>query len=77
FRWCPRADCSSGQIHDTGRDGPIFTCVKCRTKLCLFHETAWHEAETCEEFDHRMKKSKRKLNESFSSRRIGTEKKPC
>jgi hypothetical protein len=51
FRWC-RA-CDSGQIHLSGVEGNIFTCVACGHKVCIVHENTWHEGETCEEFEYR------------------------
>ncbi|OCK96270.1 uncharacterized protein K441DRAFT_553141 [Cenococcum geophilum 1.58] len=55
FRWCRRAGCKSGQIHEngTGTDGKIFQCVVCNFKVCTVHEDTWHEGETCKEYDYR------------------------
>jgi E3 ubiquitin-protein ligase RNF14 len=53
FRWCHRAGCESGQIHENGVDGNIFQCVACDFKVCVVHEDTWHEGLTCEEYDYR------------------------
>lgn len=53
FRWCRRAGCKSGQIHENGIDGNIFRCIACGFKVCVVHEATWHEGETCEEYDYR------------------------
>ncbi|KAF2808764.1 uncharacterized protein BDZ99DRAFT_360672, partial [Mytilinidion resinicola] len=55
FRWClSAAACGSGQLHASGRAGPIMTCGACGFKQCVIHERAWHEGLTCREFDERV-----------------------
>ena len=53
FRWCARAGCGSGQLHDEGCDTPIMTCVQpdCGAKTCFAHNVPWHEGYTCAEYD--------------------------
>ncbi|KAF2275942.1 uncharacterized protein EI97DRAFT_419629 [Westerdykella ornata] len=55
FRHCQRPDCNSGQIHENGTDGPIFRCQACGFRLCVIHNVPWHEDETCEHYDLRVK----------------------
>jgi len=50
FRWCPSA-CGSGQIHMSGSDQPIVTCLHCGQRSCFVHEVAWHENMSCCEYD--------------------------
>ena len=52
FRWCLSPKCTSGQVHD---EGDIFRCVGCGYKACVTCEVAWHEGETCETFQARVK----------------------
>lgn len=66
FRWCLNPECDSGQIHENGKDGPVFRCAECKTKICMFHERAWHKGETCEQFDHRVAVEKRRVEEAAS-----------
>ncbi|KAL7798176.1 hypothetical protein V8C37DRAFT_368983 [Trichoderma ceciliae] len=50
FFWCT-SGCGSGQIHDTGHDQPIVTCLHCAHRSCFHHNVAWHQGLTCEEYD--------------------------
>lgn len=77
FVWCLKTDCGSGQIHESGRDGPIFTCVECKTKICITHARAWHEGETCQQFDRRMNANKRDGNEAATTRLIERTTRTC
>lgn len=49
FCWCT-SGCGSGQIHDSGTDQPIVTCLHCGHRSCFEHNVAWHENLTCEEY---------------------------
>jgi hypothetical protein len=53
FRHCISPACTSGQIHFEGADAPIFRCEACGFKACVLHNTAWHEDETCAQYDER------------------------
>ncbi|OCK79848.1 hypothetical protein K432DRAFT_354127 [Lepidopterella palustris CBS 459.81] len=53
FRWCLRPGCDSGQIHEITVEGPVFQCSSCGHLSCAVHNKAWHEGETCEQFDER------------------------
>src|SRR5213083_1377591 len=80
FRWCRRAGCRSGQIHEHGADGNIFRCFACGFKVCVVHEDTWHEGETCEEHDYkkRVKKERdQKRQEEASARAISQLTKKC
>ncbi|KAK1622550.1 hypothetical protein BDP81DRAFT_334277 [Colletotrichum phormii] len=50
FIWCT-ANCGSGQLHDTGGDQPIVTCLHCSQRSCFSHNVTWHENLSCEEYD--------------------------
>lgn len=80
FRWCRRAGCKSGQIHENGTDGNIFRCIVCKFKVCTVHEDTWHEGETCEEYDYRTsgrKERDQKAQEEASLKAIGELTKKC
>ena len=57
FAMCLNPSCSSGQIHEGGREKPIMTCDTCGYKMCFVHQTPWHEGRTCEEHDTERKVS--------------------
>jgi len=51
FFRCANATCDSGQIHESGEEQPIVTCISCTFKSCFRHKTRWHATMTCEEYD--------------------------
>lgn len=59
FRWCLRAGCESGQIHEGGAESPIVTCRKCGEKMCYVHGVQWHEGQTCAAFQAEMERKER------------------
>lgn len=67
FRWCINPRCESGHIHTSGTSNPIFRCRSCGFKACAIHNIAWHEGETCEQFDIRTDPVKRKKAEEDAS----------
>lgn len=50
FVWCT-ASCGSGQIHESGAQHPIVTCLHCSQRSCFQHGVPWHEGLTCREYD--------------------------
>lgn len=54
FTWCRNQDCGSGQVHEGGKNMPLFRCIACKAMFCIVHEVPWHEGETCYAFDRRM-----------------------
>lgn len=80
FRWCTAPGCTSGQIHMSGEEGNIFTCVACLYRVCIIHGVAWHEGETCEEYTYRVNGQKEKdqrAQEEASVQAIGQLSKKC
>ncbi|KAF2205923.1 hypothetical protein GQ43DRAFT_361380 [Delitschia confertaspora ATCC 74209] len=80
FRWCSARNCQSGQIHISGVEGNIFTCVSCGHRVCVIHNNIWHEDETCEEYDYRTSgKKERDQNrqEAASAKKIKELTKKC
>ena len=77
FRWCLRAGCTNGQIHESGIDGPIFRCASCGFGVCVIHNTPWHEGETCTEYDYRTDKSLKRKEEEASKVTIEKTTKKC
>lgn len=51
FAWCRGPGCPGGQIHAGGVEQPIMTCIICNFRTCFFHQVAWHNRLTCEEYD--------------------------
>lgn len=51
FAWCKGPGCDSGQIHEGGAEQPISKCQICSFRTCFYHQVAWHERLTCEEYD--------------------------
>ncbi|KND94057.1 hypothetical protein TOPH_01193 [Tolypocladium ophioglossoides CBS 100239] len=50
FTWCT-SGCGSGQIHESGREQPIVTCLHCHHRSCFQHNVPWHENLSCDEYD--------------------------
>jgi sulfatase maturation enzyme AslB (radical SAM superfamily) len=50
FQWCLNPTCPSGQEHISGAR---FTCYSCHHQYCVRHGTAWHQNETCNQYDTR------------------------
>ena len=53
FHYCIAPGCKSGQLHEGGN---IFTCVTCKSKSCVTCSAAWHEDETCQVYQARVKR---------------------
>lgn len=51
FHWC--LNCPSGQVNDS--DHPKFVCAVCEFEQCSQHGVAWHQGETCAQYDERPK----------------------
>lgn len=63
-----------------GEEGNIFTCAACGHKMCIIHESTWHEGETCEEYEYRAsgrQERDRKAQEEASLDAIGKLTKKC
>ncbi|KAL2851588.1 hypothetical protein BJY01DRAFT_109774 [Aspergillus pseudoustus] len=52
FIWCSNPKCGGGQIHASGAESPIMTCMYCHARTCFTHQRPWHEGMTCYEYDH-------------------------
>ncbi|KAI8671014.1 RING-type domain-containing protein [Fusarium keratoplasticum] len=50
FIWCT-SGCGSGQIHDSGSEQPIVTCLHCGHRSCFHHNVVWHQTLSCDEYD--------------------------
>ena len=77
FRWCLRPGCKSGQIHETGTNGPLFRCHACGFRVCVIHNVPWHKGETCTEFDYRTMPGLKKAEEIASAKTIRKTTKTC
>lgn len=60
FLYCLAKGCSSGQIHDTGVEGPIFRCAGCGFRMCIAHTPVipFHENETCAMYTQRVERER-------------------
>ncbi|KAI9709697.1 MAG: hypothetical protein M1820_003099 [Bogoriella megaspora] len=74
YKPCPSPTCSSGQFH-TG--GPHFVCAACKHSYCLQHKMPWHEGETCDQREKRLKQDrtanarrKREAEEAEETRKL-------
>jgi E3 ubiquitin-protein ligase RNF14 len=56
FVYCLAEGCESGQIHDTGVEGPIFRCAACGFRMCTAHDPVipFHENEACTHYNERI-----------------------
>ncbi|KIW01120.1 uncharacterized protein PV09_07407 [Verruconis gallopava] len=50
FFFCLNPKCKSGQLH---YGGAKLECHVCKNQICANHGVAWHEGETCTEYDAR------------------------
>jgi E3 ubiquitin-protein ligase RNF14 len=66
-----------GQIHEGGHDNNIFTCATCQFRVCIIHDTEWHEGETCEEYDLRTSPTQQNLQEKNSLEEVARISKKC
>lgn len=64
-------DCGSGQYSS----GNIFTCAECEVKSCVHCAAEWHEAETCDDYQSRVKR--RPEEEAASELEVSKVSKPC
>ncbi|KAF2097382.1 hypothetical protein NA57DRAFT_77639 [Rhizodiscina lignyota] len=69
FHWCVAAGCGSGQVHEGDENGenPIFDCGQCGHRQCVKHKVAWHENETCDEYDYRISGNRQRDQENQAS----------
>ena len=60
FLYCLAEGCPSGQVHDTGIEGPIFRCAGCGFRMCTAHIPIipFHENETCNTYTERMERER-------------------
>ncbi|KAL5336369.1 hypothetical protein BJX70DRAFT_283228 [Aspergillus crustosus] len=72
FIWCSNPNCKGGQVHISGAQSPIMTCIYCRSRTCFTHQRPWHEGMTCYDFDHPevvIEQERRQRNEEAATRR--------
>ena len=58
FLYCLASGCTSGQIHHTGVEGPIFRCAACGYRMCTAHTPVvpFHEEKTCAQYNERVER---------------------
>jgi E3 ubiquitin-protein ligase RNF14 len=66
FLYCLAEGCPSGQIHDTGAEGPIFRCAACGYRMCTAHDPVipFHENEVCTQYNERTEREKAEAEEA-------------
>ncbi|KAF1958847.1 hypothetical protein CC80DRAFT_490632 [Byssothecium circinans] len=84
FRWCmvsnkrgkkrSGAGCGSGQVHGVGAR---MECIGCGSVQCVKHGVAWHEGDTCREYDYRTDSKIKKAEEAASKKWIEKTAKKC
>lgn len=52
FAWCLNARCGNGQLNEDKNHYMI--CESCGYRQCLTHKVAWHDGESCEQYDYRI-----------------------
>lgn len=53
FHFCLESDCGSCQYNDDEECHKVI-CAVCEFATCTHHDMAWHEGQTCEEYDSDM-----------------------
>ncbi|KAI4669024.1 uncharacterized protein J4E79_001066 [Alternaria viburni] len=77
FMYCLAKGCTSGQIHDTGVEGPIFRCAACDFRMCTAHPTPvpFHEHESCAQYIKRIEdeasNTRKKREDDASAAEVG------
>jgi IBR domain, a half RING-finger domain len=77
FQWCLSPTCASGQIHESGEDGPILTCHACGFRSCVVHAVPWHEGQTCNEYEYGRNMSLKRREEMASLAIVAQTTKRC
>jgi len=70
FRHCLREGCQFGQVHESGTEEPVMYCGECFFKMCFVHKRAWHEGQTCAEYDESLQSKARHLREESQSEAV-------
>jgi hypothetical protein len=78
FRYCIAPECAYGQLHDTA-DGNVFIYGECGHRHCTTHNIAFHDNETYEAYDERMRPFKlpQVEQEKLSGEEIENKTKKC
>lgn len=52
FSWCLAEGCDAGQLSQDRNEFMI--CHTCKFKQCITHQRAWHDGETCTQYEYRI-----------------------
>jgi hypothetical protein len=78
FRSCLRPGCKFGQLHESGSAEPLMYCGDCGFKMCYTHSIAWHDSQTCSEYDYDLNApGRRRQEEADSAAMIAGTSKEC
>jgi hypothetical protein len=75
FAWCLAVGCGSGQLNI--ENNHFMDCISCGYKQCLNHKVAWHDGETCEQYDYRTSGQKKRDEEKKDEEMLNTLSKKC
>jgi hypothetical protein len=67
FRHCLRIGCQFGQVHESGDLQPYTRCAECYFEMCFKHRRAWHQNQTCAEYDESIESTARHQKEESQS----------
>lgn len=66
FRYCLAEGCNSGQVHDgDAAQANIFRCAACHFRVCTVHDVAFHDDETCDQYDSRRQREEQEAHEAW------------
>jgi hypothetical protein len=79
FAWCLAAGCGAGQLHVQPQttDDAMMECHSCKYLQCLMHKCAWHQGETCQQYDYRNSGQKARDDERATEAMLDDVSKKC
>lgn len=75
FRRCLGPGCEGGRVYGWGDRRPRMTCRGCGFAMCFTHRMAWHEGQSCAEYDAEEEETRRRTGEEEA--RTGRAVKAC
>jgi hypothetical protein len=67
FRYCLRDGCQFGQVHESGTLEPYMRCGECYFEMCFVHRRAWHQSQSCAEYDEILRSNAQHQREESQS----------
>ena len=78
WRWCLAPNCNAGQVHDSSSNTDkedICTCHECGARACVPCDRPYHEGESCEAYQSRVKDRVEEEDKSLEA--VNRLTKPC